>query len=1135
MGCCNSNCHNIPELEQYDSQDSAIALMLKVYRYAKQLGDLISELGLSNNDEIKKLYAEIARLDVRIDNIPALLEKYKCVIDTVLTKNGKNPVAGGAIYDALEKLRNEFKELGGKGDCVIDDALSETSDNAVKNKVIALAIKELKENISNLGVLSGIKVVTVYRISSTKPEKPVGGEYDFATGIFRAPTNWFTSVNPEEGDIVWGCLGIVYSNSKTIEWQDPFRVNGAEGGGSIGSGNVVTSRVPIIYKASITTPNTPTGGIYNFDNDTFTVPNGWKKDKSSFEENAVVWMSIGSVTSDDVNIKWSDPIRISGGSGSSILKRAKVLTIYTSSIDKPEIPSGGSYNFDTQIFQPPTNWKENDNFPEGSVVWMSIGVIYEGNDTIEWSRPIRISGGAGSSIIRRGKVLSIYKSSPTSPFTPSGGSYNFDTQVLTPPDGWTEDSSSFEDGEIVWLSIGNVVQGDNIINWSKPLRITPGVGSANITIAFVAAIYIESQEKPNTPTGGSYNFETKELTPPVGWSKDALTGDNAWFSVRVFYKNGTETTWSDPKPAASADVTLTAANLEVIAQKVKLTSNELDIIAGRVQLDAQQLDIISQKVQLTTDNLTTIADNIDVSAINLDVLAQKITFTTLELNYIADNINLQANQLDIIAGKVQLDAEDLQIVSENVVLTTDQLAFIADNINIESINYNVLAEKIKLESKELEIVAANVKLTENQVMMIASNLTLDTEALSVVAEYVSFSTDDLLIVADHVILKQNDLITVAQNVVFDAVTVEAIAKKVVFKPEELTTIANNVTLSTDQLNVIANRIVFSNEQTEIIANKIKLSPANLDVISSKVTFNTEQLNAIAKKITLTSEQLSIVAGNANISVSDNQIISAIQNSTGSASAIIQAINNGTSSVTIKADKIYFDGEVIAKGISKKELVLKDGNYIGVTLRGDGSGFLAGGKITWNKSGTLTVAGWTINETSIVGGNTALHKDGNIVNVSSTTTYWKLGKEGDGILARGNINWDKSGNISIGGKLNISGNVTIGGNVAINGTVSVAGLCLYSSRSSSTTGNVNPFADGSDIFIYTGTSAGSYYLPNYPRAGAIKFIHSINANLTIQGNGHKIYYNETSGTSLDLKRRPCVLFYDGTDWHAVFDH
>lgn len=1068
MGCCNNNCHNIPELEQYDSQDRAIALILKVYRYAKQLGDLISESGLSNDGDIKKLYKEISRLDVRIDNIPALLEKYKVVIDTVLTKDGKNPVAGGAIYNALEQLKQELKELGAKCDCVIDDELSETSDNAVKNRVIALEIKGLKENISNLGTTTetNIKVLTVYRISDTKPGKPTGGEYDFVTGVFRAPTDWFKSVDPEKGDIVWSCIGIAYSNSETIDWQDPFRINGVAEG-TIGPENVVTARVPIIYKSSITKPNTPIGGTYNFENDTFTAPNGWKIDKSDFTDDDVIWMSIGSATSDDVNIKWSEPIRISGGSGSSILQRAKILIIYTSSVENPGIPVGGNYDFTTEIFEAPNNWQIEDNFPEGSVVWMSIGTIYQGDENIDWSEPIRTSGGAGSSIIRRSKVLSIYKASPTTPLAPSGGSYDFNTNTLTPPYNWTEDSSSFEDEEVIWLSIGNVVQGDNIINWSNPLRITPGVGSANITVVFVAAIYIESEAKPNTPTGGSYDFETKELTPPVGWSKDALTGDNAWFSVRVFYKNGTNTAWSKPKPATSADVTLTAANLEVIAQHVKLTSNELDIIAGKVNLDSQQLNIISKNVRLTTDNLETIADNINVSAINLDALAQKITLTTQELNTIAANVNLQTNQLDIIASKVKLDAQDLQIVSEHVSLTTDQLKVIADNINLQTIDYSVLAKKITLTSSQLSVVASNVKLTSNELSTIASKVTLNTQQLSVIAGSVKLTSNDLQVIAD----------------------------KITLNTAELNTIAGKVTLNTTQLNTIA----------------------------SKVTFTADQLNTIAGKVNLTTDQLKIIAGNAKVTVSDSQIISAIGSSTGAAASIIQAINNGTSSVKISADKINLDGDVIAKAISAKALVLKNGSYIGVTLNGNGSGSLSGGKISWTSNGTLTVGGWTINDTAIIGGNTSLYKDGNIVNISSNTTYWKLGKDGSGLLARGNISWD------------VNGDITIGGTVNIRGTVTASGLCLASNRSSSANSNINPYASGSDVFVYTGSSSASYYLPNYPTKGAIKFIHSINADLTIQGNGHKIYHDETSGTSWNIKKIPCVLFYDGTDWHAVMHH
>lgn len=1123
MDCCNNNCHNIPRLPEYDSQDSAIALMMKVYRYAKQLGDILSGLNLDVDDDIKKLFEEISRLDGRIDQLPNLIEKCQCIVDSTITQLGKNPVSGGAIYDALEKIRKEMKELDVNCNCVTDDALSETSDNAVKNKVIALAIKNIKDDIAKIGTGVSIKILTVYRISATKPSKPTGGKYNFTTKSFQTPDDWFESVTSKDGDTVWICLGTAYSNSDTIEWQDPFS-NSAGTGSSSGPGNVVSARVPIIYKSSTTKPAIPTGGTYNFTADTFTAPNGWKKDKSSFTDNDVVWMSIGSATSDDTEIKWSDPIRISGGSGSSILKRAKILTIYTASTENPGIPSGGSYDFTSEILTPPDDWQTDDNFPDGSVVWMSIGSVYEGSDTIDWSKPIRISGGAGSSVVKRTRILSVYKANPTRPNTPSGGSYNFSNNTLTPPTGWTEDSSKFEDGDIVWLSIGSLIEGDVTINWSKPLRITPGVGSANITTAFVAIVYKESSTKPSTPTGGSYNFDTKALTAPSGWTKDALSGDNAWFSARVFYKNGTETAWSEPQPAASADVTLTAANLEVIAQSIKLTSNELDIIASKVNLDSEQLQIIAVNVQLTTDELAVIADNIDVSAINLDVLAQKINLTTQELNTIASKVTLNSNQLDVIASKVNLDAEDLKIVAENVDLTTDQLRVIADNVDITTIDYSVLANRITLTSNELGIVASKVQLTANDITAIAKKVSLDTSDLAVVAENVHFTTDDLQVVADKISLSTAELNTIAQNVNLTTANLNTIAKNVTLSTENLKTIANNVTLSTTNLDVIASKVSLSSDQLAVVANNVTLTTANLTTIANNVKLTADNLDAIAKKVTLTTDQLKIIAGNATVSVSDSQIISAISNSTGAASAIIQAVNKGTSSIKLSADKIELDGEVLANAISAKSLDLwseiQAGSVkvkvIGVHLQGDGSGYLANNKINWTKEGVLNVAGWVINSTSIVGGNTSLWKTGEISNINGSTIYWKLGADGSGSLGRETIRWTSSG------ELNIYGNVNIDAT-----SCKISTLCLGTATVPDTSMN--------SMYTYTGSSNSNYWLPTNPETGMILCLSSRGGSLTVQGNGNSIYYKETSASSVNIGKKPCFLWFDGSAWHAIFDN
>ena len=66
--------------------------------------------------------------------------------------------------------------------------------------------------------------------------------------------------------------------------------------------------------------------------------------------------------------------------------------------------------------------------------------------------------------------------------------------------------------------------------------------------SYHTTIYISSQTKPTTPTGGSYNFSTKAFTAPSGWSTSitGLTG-TIWFSSgTVFSDSNTNPVWSEP-------------------------------------------------------------------------------------------------------------------------------------------------------------------------------------------------------------------------------------------------------------------------------------------------------------------------------------------------------------------------------------------------------------------------------------------------------------------------------------------------------------------------------------------------------------------------------------------------------------
>lgn len=86
--------------------------------------------------------------------------------------------------------------------------------------------------------------------------------------------------------------------------------------------------------------------------------------------------------------------------------------------------------------------------------------------------------------------LTVYKRSLTTPTAPSGGNYNFDGGVLTPPSGWTVNIT--EGSDPVWESTTNVstfVRNDLITTliWSTPVEIlrsgTIGVSPISVTIS----------------------------------------------------------------------------------------------------------------------------------------------------------------------------------------------------------------------------------------------------------------------------------------------------------------------------------------------------------------------------------------------------------------------------------------------------------------------------------------------------------------------------------------------------------------------------------------------------------------------------------------------------------------------------
>lgn len=125
----------------------------------------------------------------------------------------------------------------------------------------------------------------------------------------------------------------------------------------------------------------------------------------------------------------------------------------------------------------------------------------------------------------------------------------------SPPFGsanWQTSPPGTATGDYLWITNVNIsanVEKEIIpaASWS-----TPQIFSVNGSSSIVLDVFQRASSAPSTPTGGSYNFSTKTLTAPSGWSSTFPSGsDPVYISTAIASISGTagtdsSLTWSSP-------------------------------------------------------------------------------------------------------------------------------------------------------------------------------------------------------------------------------------------------------------------------------------------------------------------------------------------------------------------------------------------------------------------------------------------------------------------------------------------------------------------------------------------------------------------------------------------------------------
>ena len=227
--------------------------------------------------------------------------------------------------------------------------------------------------------------------------------------------------------------------------------------------------------------------------------------------------------------------------------------------------TGGNFDFDTLSLTPPVNWSTSVPYGTDPVyvtqAIASVSGTSGSSGTLTWAQPQLLvpetqDGIAGKSTYQ----ASIFKRGTSAPAKPgdNSGSFNFGTNTLLPPSGWSGAVPDTGSGDVYVSSGVFSVNGDtgtdSTVSWSQPaLLASDGLpGAAGVSV-FTYNIY-KRNPTPITlaPTGGSYNFGTNSSVEPSGWSREIPPGTNPIYSCSTTASSTTPTgvdlslTWSAP-------------------------------------------------------------------------------------------------------------------------------------------------------------------------------------------------------------------------------------------------------------------------------------------------------------------------------------------------------------------------------------------------------------------------------------------------------------------------------------------------------------------------------------------------------------------------------------------------------------
>ena len=139
----------------------------------------------------------------------------------------------------------------------------------------------------------------------------------------------------------------------------------------------------------------------------------------------------------------------------------------TKTIQRPDTPVGGSWDYDTNTITYPEGWSGSDSNPNG-YVWMSTATFSsKGTIVVPWSTPVRLTGADGHDGSDGSNIEFVYKLTVTSLVTPTKPTGNSQTEAIR--QGWTDHPTGISESyQCEWVCSHNLQTDGSWSEWSDP-------------------------------------------------------------------------------------------------------------------------------------------------------------------------------------------------------------------------------------------------------------------------------------------------------------------------------------------------------------------------------------------------------------------------------------------------------------------------------------------------------------------------------------------------------------------------------------------------------------------------------------------------------------------------------------------